>query len=117
MNPKVIVASLVLVLSLASIVSIGVTESWFSDSDESQVTITTASLVITIGNESYKIGDDVSSITGNTTIKCNYSVKLSVTEGRLVLINEGGLDLQAGVEYTLEVGDDGWIITQGGNSQ
>ena len=117
MNPKVIVASLVLVLSLASIVSIGVTESWFSDSDESQVTITTASLVITIGGGSYKIGDGAPSITENTTIKCNYSVKLSVTDGKLVLSNEGGLDLQAGVEYTLKVVDNKWIITQGGNSQ
>ena len=117
MNPKVIVASLVLVLSLASIVSIGVTESWFSDSDESQVTITTASLVITIGDASYEIGDNVSLIDGDFTIKCNYSVRLCVTDGKIALGDGSGWDLQAGVLYTLRVENGQWTITSYGNSQ
>ena len=110
MNPKVVVASLVLVLSLASVASIGVTESWFSDSDESHITVTTSPLEIVIGNQTYNIGSQIPTITEEATIQCNYSVTLYDNNGCFALDGSKLCDLVAGTKYILNVSENKWAV-------
>jgi len=120
MNPKVIVASLVLMVSLASVVSIGVTESWFSDSEQSEIEITLAPLEIEyyVQNESeWDIwngnDDDAPTVFNGMVIRSNYAVFLSITEDKLSLSDStNGLNLNAGVQYKLSDETSGWIAQE-----
>lgn len=119
MNPKVVVASLVLVLSLASIVSIGVTESWFSDSEQSEIEITLAPLEIeySVEGESELVtwdgNDDAPTVFDGMVIRSNYAVFLSITGDKLSLSDStNGLNLNAGVQYKLSDETSGWIAQE-----
>ncbi|MBR1973898.1 MAG: hypothetical protein IKA33_04445 [Candidatus Methanomethylophilaceae archaeon] len=119
MNPKVVVASLVLVLSLASVVSIGVTESWFSDSEQSEIEIMLAPLEIeySVLNESewdtWNGIDDAPTVLDGMVIRSNYAVFLSITGNKLSLSDSAnGLNLDAGVQYKLSGGTSGWTAQE-----
>ena len=119
MNPKVVVASLVLVLSLASVVSIGVTESWFSDSEQSEIEIMLAPLEIeySVLNESewdtWNGIDDAPTVFDGMVIRSNYAVFLSITGDKLSLSDSAnGLNLDAGVQYKLSGGTSGWTAQE-----
>ena len=119
MNPKVIVASLVLMVSLASVVSIGVTESWFSDSEQSEIEITLAPLEIeySVQNESewdtWNGIDDAPTVLDGMVIRSNYAVFLSITGDKLSLSDSAnGLNLDAGVQYKLSNGTSGWTAQE-----
>ena len=120
MNPKVIVAGLVLMMSLASIVSFGVTESWFSDSEQSEIEITLAPLTIEYSLDSgsswfawYQSSDSLR-VSTDMRIRSNYSVSLYIENDCLSLSGVTSLkNLEAGVQYILTGTESGWICTEG----
>ena len=118
MNPKVIVASLVLVLSLASIVSIGVTESWFSDSEQSEIEITLAPLIIehSVDGSSWTSWDPSGNslyVSKDLMIRSNYAVSLYIEGNNLSLSGDTHLKiLEAGVQYKLSQTGSEWTCTE-----
>jgi len=117
MNPKVVVAGLVLMISLASVVSFGVTESWFSDSEQSEIEITLVPLEIKYSSED---GSESKTWDGNNgapvvvdrmRIQSNYAVALYIESNKLSLSGHGSpLNLDAGKEYILSKTDSEWSI-------
>ncbi len=119
MNPKVIVAGLVLMISLASVVSFGVTESWFSDSEQSEIEITLAPLKIEYYSDdgfSWRIWDQSSSslvVSTNLRIQSNYAVSLYIENGYLSLSGITPLgNLKAGVQYILTETGSVWTCEE-----
>lgn len=119
MNPKVIMASLVLLISLASIVSVGVTESWFSDSEQSEIEITLAPLKIEYfvqdGSElgTWNGNDDAPTVLDGMVVRSNYAVSLLIVEGELSLSDgDDALNLDAGVQYKLSNENSGWTAQE-----
>lgn len=119
MNPKVVVASLVLLISLASIVSVGVTESWFSDSEQSEIEITLAPLKIEYSvqngfeSSTWNGNGDAPTVFNGMVVWSNYAVSLSIVEGKLSLSDgDDALNLDAGVQYKLTNENSGWIAQE-----
>ena len=119
MNPKIIMASLVLLISLASIVSVGVTESWFSDSEQSEIEITLAPLKIEYfvqdGSElgTWNGNDDAPTVLDGMVVRSNYAVSLLIVEGKLSLSDgDDALNLDAGVQYRLSNENSGWTAQE-----
>ena len=116
MNSKVIVAGLVLMVSLASVVSFGVTESWFSDSEQSEIEITLAPLEIKYsfeGSESktWDGNNDAPVASNGMRIQSNYAVALYIESGKLSLSgHDSPLNLDAGKEYKLSKMGSEWSI-------
>ena len=119
MNSKVIVAGLVLMISLASVVSFGVTESWFSDSEQSEIEITLAPLTIEYFPDSgsswiaWNQSSDSLGVSSDMRIRSNYSVSLYIENECLSLSGVTLLgNLEAGVQYTLAETESGWTCTE-----
>lgn len=118
MNPKVIVAGLVLMISLASVVSFGVTESWFSDSEQSEIEITLAPLKIEYSSDgsSWRIWDQSSSslvVSTGLRIQSNYAVSLCIENDHLSLSGVTSLgNLKAGVQYILTETEFVWTCEE-----
>ena len=119
MNSKVIVAGLVLMVSLASVVSFGVTESWFSDSEQSEIEITLAPLKIEYSSDdgsSWSVWDQPRSsldVSTNLRIQSNYAVSLYIEQDHLSLSGVTSLgNLKAGVQYILTETESGWTCTE-----
>ena len=118
MNSKVIVAGLVLIISMASVLSFGVTESWFSDSEQSGIEITLAPLKIEYSSDdgsSYVWNQSSSSLEVYTglRIQSNYAVSLYIEDGYLSLSGVTLLgNLEAGVQYTLTETGSVWTCKE-----
>ena len=120
MNPKVIVASLVLLISLVSVVSVGITESWFSDSEQSEIEITLAPLEIeySVEGKSELVtwdgnDDNAPTVFNGMMVQSNYAVSLLIKEGTLFLSDgSDALNLDAGVQYTLCCENSGWTAQE-----
>ena len=113
MNSKVIVAGLVLMVSLASVVSFGVTESWFSDSEQSEIEITLAPLKIEYFDGSdwtiWNLSDNSPEATDGMMVRSNYAISLYIENDCLSLSGSTTpMVLDAGIQYELSKVESGW---------
>lgn len=121
MNPRVIVAGLVLMISLASVVSFGVTESWFSDSEQSEIEITLAPLTIEYFPDSgsswiaWNQSSDSLGVSSDMRIRSNYSILLYIENDCLSLSGNTLLQsMEAGVQYKLSQTGSEWTCVEVG---
>ena len=118
MNSKVIVAGLVLMVSLASVVSFGVTESWFSDSEQSEIEITLAPLKIEYSEDGsdwtiWNLSDNSPEATGGMMVRSNYAISLHIENDCLSLSGSTTpMVLDAGIQYELSKVESGWTCTE-----
>ena len=120
MNPKVIVAGLVLMISLASVVSFGVTDSWFSDSEQSEIEITLAPLIIEYFEDGsdwtiWNLSDNSLEATDDMMVRSNYAISLYIENDYLSLSGVTPLgNLKAGVQYILTETESVWTCEEVG---
>ena len=118
MNPKVVVAGMVLMISLASIVSFGVTESWFSDSEQSEIEITLAPLIIEYSDNgsSWTSWDPFSNsleVLEDRMMRSNYAISLYIDGDFLSLSGDTHFaNLNAGVQYGLFKVESSWTCEE-----
>ena len=118
MNPKVIVAGLVLMISLVSVVSFGVTESWFSDSEQSEIEITLAPLKIEYFEDGsdwiiWDLSDNSPEATDGMMVRSNYAISLYIENDCLSLSGSTiAMVLDAGIQYKLSIVESVWTCKE-----
>ena len=112
---KAVSLVVVLLSAVLCVASVGVTESWWSDTDDTTIEIGTADLFVEVGDQSWDGKGQLSLNAGTYDLRSNYSVTLEFTGGTVECDSSIGssLKMTAGTVYSIKV-TGGTIVTLGG---
>ena len=112
---KVVSLAVVLLSAMLCVASVGVTESWWSDTDDVTIEIETADLSIAVGSQFWDGENPLQLVAGTYDLRSNYSVTLEFTGGMVECDSSIGssLKMTAGTVYSIKV-TEGTIVTLGG---